>query len=150
MVHGTCQQVINGELITINAGDLLLMDVDSIHSIHALNEEDIMCNILFQNNHVSIEWLNQIKSRNSLLYQTLLNQTNSNQTKEQFALIRSQGESSQINHILEQILTEYFLPCDFSEAIFNSTCLFYFMKWLVIYQKSKKIPLKHIPLIYKC
>lgn len=45
MVHGTCQQVINGELITLNAGDLLLMDVDSIHSIHALNEEDINCNI---------------------------------------------------------------------------------------------------------
>lgn len=37
MVQGTCQQVINGELITLNTGDLLLMDVDSIHSIHALN-----------------------------------------------------------------------------------------------------------------
>lgn len=129
MVHGTCQQVINGELITLNAGDLLLMDVDSIHSIHALNEEDIMCNILFQNNHVSIEWLNQLKSRNSLLYQTLLNQTNSNQTKGQFAIIRSQGESSQINHILEQILTEYFLPRDFSEAIIQQylPILFYEM-----------------------
>lgn len=89
----------------------------------------ILIAIFFQNNNVSIEWLNQIKSRNSLLYQTLLNQTNSNQTKEQFALICSQGESSQINHILEQILTGYFLPRDFSEAIIQQylPILFYEM-----------------------
>ncbi|NEW63625.1 helix-turn-helix domain-containing protein [Tuanshanicoccus yangjingiae] len=116
MVQGECQQIINGEPITLSAGDLLLMDTGSTHSIQPLGEQDILCNLLFHNNHLSLEWLGDLKSKNSLLYQALLHQSSSK--RQRFALIRA-NEDNQIQRIMEQLLTEYFLPSDFSESIIS-------------------------------
>ncbi|MBF6626510.1 helix-turn-helix domain-containing protein [Aerococcaceae bacterium zg-BR9] len=114
MVQGKCQQIINGEMITLTTGDLLLMDTGSTHSIQTLGEQDILCNLLFHNNHLSLEWLGNLNSRNSLLYQALLHQSAS-QTK-RFALIKA-NDDQRIQQIMEQLLTEYFLPSDFSESM---------------------------------
>jgi len=60
MFKGTCHQVINGKDFTLQEGDILLMDSGSRHSISALEKEDILINILFQNSNVSLEWLTQL------------------------------------------------------------------------------------------
>lgn len=112
---GTCQQVVNGELITLSSGDILLMDSGSVHSIYPLGKEDILINILFRNQHVSLNWLSELKGKNSLLYQSLLKETRlSNQGH--YALIQS-TPTSKIKMIIELILTEYFLPQDFSQSM---------------------------------
>lgn len=114
--RGTCRQNINGEEITLVQGDILLMDKGSRHAISCLSEEDILINILFQDTQVSIDWLGQLQNENSLLYCLLLN----NQTRQQANyLIFPARDNQHIQTILEQMMTEYFLPQSFSEIMLS-------------------------------
>lgn len=134
MFQGSCQQVINGELLTLNQGDILLMDIGSVHSINTLQQQDILCNVLFQNNHVSLEWLNQLKGKNSLLYQSLLNQNHHQNDGGKYLLIKAGSKANNISYLMERLLSEYFLPQDFSEAMISN-----FLP-ILLYEIARNIP----------
>ena len=57
---GHCQQIINGQTYMLNQGDILLMDVGSKHQIECLEEEDIVINLLFKDNNISLQSLEEI------------------------------------------------------------------------------------------
>lgn len=117
MFKGTCHQVINGKDFTLQEGDILLMDSGSRHSISALEKEDILINILFQNSNVSLEWLTQLQGQNSLIYQLLL--ANSTTHHHSNYLILSTKNNKHVQHIIQQMMTEYFMPHDFSQQIIS-------------------------------
>ena len=117
MFKGTCHQVINGKDFTLQEGDLLLMDSGSRHSISALGKEDILINILFQNNNVSLEWLTQLQGQNSLIYQLLL--ANSTTHHHSNYLTLSTKNNKHVQHIIQQMMTEYFMSHDFSQQIIS-------------------------------
>ncbi|MER0122638.1 helix-turn-helix domain-containing protein [Streptococcus sp. ZJ93] len=115
---GTCQQVINGEKHQLQEGDLLLMDVNSRHSIESLGEKDILINLLFRNQDISLEWLGQLQGEQSLLYQFLLSDASSNYQRENFLIISTTNQP-QLKAILQNMMTEYFLPQSFSQQIIS-------------------------------
>ena len=55
MFSGSCQQVVDGDKIELKAGDILLMNVGAQHSISALNEQDILINVLFTNKNITFK-----------------------------------------------------------------------------------------------
>ncbi|MFH6636600.1 AraC family transcriptional regulator [Streptococcus suis] len=113
---GHCRQKINGQLFDLKEGDILLMDVESRHSIEALGDEDILINILFQNKGVSINWLKQLQGENSLLYQFLLSDSSQHFKRNNFLLLHTE-EDTPVRQILLEMMTEYFLPQDFSQQM---------------------------------
>lgn len=117
--HGTCQQVINGKTYDFRAGDIILMDTDSVHFIKALGEEDILINILFRDKAISLDWLTQLQSHNSLIYQLLLNVTLSEKKQSNFAIFPAE-KTRAVLPILNQLLEEYFFPEDFSDKIITN------------------------------
>lgn len=114
--HGNCTQTINGRTYHFQTGDIILMDTDSIQSIEALGEEDILINILFRNKDVSLDWLNQLQSHNSLIYHLLLDATLSEKKKSNFAIFPA-DKTTAVLPILQQLLQEYFFPGEFSDKI---------------------------------
>lgn len=113
---GHCRQRINNQLFDLKEGDILLMDVESRHSIEALGDEDILINILFQNKGVSINWLKQLQGENSLLYQFLLSDSSQHFKRNNFLLLHT-DEDTPVRQILLEMMTEYFLPQDFSQQM---------------------------------
>lgn len=146
MFKGTCHQVINGKHFTLQEGDILLMDSGSRHSISALEKEDILINILFQNSNVSLEWLTQLQGQNSLIYQLLL--ANSTTHHHSNYLILSTKNNKHVQHIIQQMMTEYFMPHDFSQQIISQylPILFYELaRNLRQIDHSQKIELEETP-----
>lgn len=92
------------------------MDVESRHSIESLGDEDILINILFQNKDVSINWLKQLQGENSLLYQFLLSDSSQHFKRNNFLLLHTE-EDTPVRQILLEMMTEYFLPQDFSQQM---------------------------------
>lgn len=113
---GHCRQRINDQLFDLKEGDILLMDVESRHSIEALGDEDILINILFQNKGVSINWLKQLQGENSLLYQFLLSDSSQHFKRNNFLLLHTE-EDTPVRQILQEMMTEYFLPQEFSQQM---------------------------------
>lgn len=115
---GACKQVINGTEYLLQEGDLLLMDVNSRHSIDCLGEFDILINLLFRNQNISLEWLGQLQGEQSMLYQFLLADASSKYKRDNFLII-STADQPQLKAILQNMMTEYFLPQAFSQQILS-------------------------------
>lgn len=113
---GHCRQRINDQIFDLKEGDILLMDMESRHSIEALGDDDILINILFQNKDVSINWLKQLQGENSLLYQLLLSDSSQHFNRNNFLLLPTE-KNTPIRQILQEMMTEYFLPQDFSQQM---------------------------------
>ncbi|HEM5963687.1 TPA: helix-turn-helix domain-containing protein [Streptococcus suis] len=130
---GRCRQQINGQEFELKEGDILLMDVESRHSIEALRDEDILINILFQNKDVSINWLKQLQGENSLLYQFLLSDSSQHFKRDNFLLLHTE-ENSPVRQILTEMITEYFLPQEFSQQMLKHYLPLFF------YQLARLLP----------
>ncbi|WP_074639404.1 AraC family transcriptional regulator [Streptococcus equinus] len=146
MFKGSCHQVINGKDFTLNEGDILLMDSGSKHSISALGEEDILINILFQNSNVSLNWLTQLQGQNSLLYQLLL--ANSTDKHKSNYLVLPTRDNKHLQQILRQMMSEYFIPNDFSQEIISQylPILFYeIARTMGKIDQEQKIELEETP-----
>jgi AraC-like ligand binding domain. len=71
MLSGNCQQVVDGERIMLNQGDILMMNIGCSHSIAPLGENDLLINLLFRDQSITFSLLNDIHSNNSLTYSFL-------------------------------------------------------------------------------
>lgn len=63
MYSGSSEQIIEGNKETLHEGELLLLDSGRHHSIKATGEKDILINILFRDQQISLEWLTSIKKK---------------------------------------------------------------------------------------
>ncbi|EAH4202185.1 helix-turn-helix domain-containing protein [Listeria monocytogenes] len=116
MYSGSSEQVIEGNKETLHEGELLLLDSGCHHSIKATGEKDILINILFRDQQISLEWLTSIKKKNSLLFDFLLHSSVSEQSLKKYIIFQS-AQIPHIQQILNQIITEYFLEEEFSSRI---------------------------------
>ncbi|MFC6322985.1 AraC family transcriptional regulator [Companilactobacillus baiquanensis] len=116
---GHCTQIINGKQVNLNKGDLVILDINSKHSIKALGKHDILINILFQNKEINLNWLDSLKSNQSVLFNFLLNASMSKQNQSQYLLFKNK-QSVTIKPEIQEILSEYFFPHEFSGTVISS------------------------------
>ncbi|MGA3279095.1 helix-turn-helix domain-containing protein [Lactiplantibacillus pentosus] len=120
MLQGSATEIVDGKQITLNTGDLLLLDNGSTHSIKALGEDDLLINILFRTKNISISLLNDLKRSNNLLYDFLLDQVVGDQEKNRDYLIFTKKRDNDVRDTLDRIIEEYYLKRDFSNIIIKS------------------------------
>ncbi|EQM53877.1 AraC family transcriptional regulator [Lactiplantibacillus plantarum EGD-AQ4] len=120
MLQGSATEIVDGKQLTLNTGDLLLLDNGSTHSIKALGEDDLLINILFRTKNISISLLNDLKRSNNLLYDFLLDQVVGDQEKNRDYLIFTKKRDNDVRDTLDRIIEEYYLKRDFSNSIIKS------------------------------
>ncbi|VDG20802.1 AraC family transcriptional regulator [Lactobacillus curvatus] [Lactiplantibacillus mudanjiangensis] len=67
MYSGQCQQNINGQHITLQEHQLLMMDQGVTHSLDYTNEQDILINILIQDSSIMADILTNLSHSNDLI-----------------------------------------------------------------------------------
>ncbi|AUI72019.1 AraC family transcriptional regulator [Companilactobacillus alimentarius] len=117
---GKCREVVNGQEIHLHKHDILLLDTGSTHKIDPLNENDILINFLFKGTDLNLNFLTNVNQQYSPSFDFILNAVTGNKenSHENFMLI--QNDNSEIPHILEQIMIEYFFPKKFSGQIIKN------------------------------
>lgn len=120
MYSGTCTEIINGQEVTLNSGDLCIIDKHVPHSIKKPNENDILINILFRPSFFSTQVIDSVRdSRASLLHNFFLNIISSDTSHGQYVIFPI-SEKSEIKDIMKKILYEfYFSSIGSSEIIKN-------------------------------
>lgn len=120
VLQGTVHEIVDGEAITLHAGDLLLLDVGSTHSIAALGDDDLLINILFRTKNISITLLSDLRRSNNILYEFLLSQVMGATNTKRDYLLFTKKRSTAIQETLERIIDEYYLKRDFANSIIKS------------------------------
>ncbi|RXT58289.1 helix-turn-helix domain-containing protein [Lacticaseibacillus chiayiensis] len=118
MLQGNANETVDGDRIHLSQGDVLLLDIGSEHSIDALGENDILINVLFRDRNISLDFLNQIQSQQSVLYDFLINHLREKKTEKRYMIFRSGMHD--IRTSLERIIEEYFRPRPFSDTIIQA------------------------------
>lgn len=119
MYSGHCVQHIDGKEVILNTGDVVLLNKGSSHSLEALGDDDILINILFRNKSIHLDLLDKLYDSDSVLFNFLMNTTTRNQTEPLFILFKKHGNSD-VTHIIDTVLSEYFFSRKFSNQIISS------------------------------
>lgn len=117
MLSGNCQQVVDGERIMLNQGDILMMNIGCSHSIAPLGENDLLINLLFRDQSITFSLLNDIHSNNSLTYSFLSDISLGKKTAQNFIVF---PENHDIKNTMDSIIEEYYLQEPFSNSIIES------------------------------
>ncbi|MFA9354636.1 AraC family transcriptional regulator [Pediococcus pentosaceus] len=121
ILQGTATETLNGKKIELKKGDLLLLDVGASHSIDTLSENDILINILFKEQVISINLLNDLRRSNSILYDFLIDRSlGVDSTLKNNFLLFKRKPGHEISDVLDKIIEEYYLKRDFSNSIIKS------------------------------
>lgn len=133
IVEGTCRQEINGMPYTLHKGDILLLDAGSSHQIDALKADDIMVNLVFKDTQISLQTLEQLHGKNSIVYQFLLKSHTHLNSEGNFLLLRS-AQIERAHTLLQQMMVEYFDPKPFSKEILSHSLT------ILLFELARSLP----------
>lgn len=119
MLNGSCDQIVDGKNVHLNQGDLLLLDVGCTHSVGKLDEDDILINLLFRDKTISINFLDDMRRSNSVLYDFLLRQASGEKNIVNYIIFRNNIDND-IRYTMEDIITEYYSKREFSNSIITN------------------------------
>ena len=120
MLQGHATEIVDDKKITLNTGDLLLLDEGSTHSIKALGDNDLLINILFRTKNISINLLNDLRRSNNIFYDFLLSQVIEDSNHKRDYLVFTKKRNNEVQETLDRIIDEYYLKRDFSNSIIKS------------------------------
>ncbi|WP_263849705.1 hypothetical protein [Lacticaseibacillus pantheris] len=121
MLSGEIHEIVNGDPVTLKKDDLLLLDVGSSHSIAAPGKDDIMMNILFRDKNISINLLNQIQSKQSELYNFLINSVlKPQQASGQYLLFPKERGNDDVKLTVDRLIEEYYSHRSFADTIIQA------------------------------
>ena len=119
MLRGSADQTVDGNLVHLDQGDLILLDVGTSHSISALGENDLLINILFRNTNISLDLLKELKGQGSVLFNFLLKEEDERKATRDFVVFRTDN-NFRLRETLDDIIDEYFTNQQFSDLMLKS------------------------------
>jgi AraC-like DNA-binding protein len=131
VVQGSVGETVAGKKVVLNQGAILLIDTGTKHALDALGKNDILVNILFHDQNISLDFLKKIKSSKSVLYNFLGHQTTSETPP--FMLVKN-AHSHNLQNTIEQIINEYYLNLDYSDSIIEYELSILLLKLIRSYQ----------------
>ena len=104
MLRGSADQTVDGNLVHLDQGDLILLDVGTSHSISALGENDLLINILFRNTNISLDLLKELKGQGSVLFNFLLKEEDERKATRDFVVFRTDNNALKDGQIGNRII----------------------------------------------
>lgn len=106
MYSGSCTLTINDTAIDLHAGQMSLIDIDTLHSISECGENDILINFVIDQNYLDTNYMLQL-AQNSFLSSFFIQTLSNRQTHEKFIIFHSEN-STRLSMFIEQFLCEYY------------------------------------------
>lgn len=105
---GSCTQIIDGREVTLNKGQICLIDTDVPHSINETCEEDIIINILIHKNYFRNQLLSNSLAK-GIVTDFILNVISETANHRQYIIFKN-SEFEQIHSTICDMLLETFSP----------------------------------------
>lgn len=118
VISGKCTQIVDGETVTLYAGDIIFLDIGCQHEIKTLSEDDIMVNIIFSDRSINIQWLYEMKVSNNIIYEFLSNIISGVHNSQKYIIYRNNNTA--IRRALNKIVEEYYLQKPFANTIISN------------------------------
>lgn len=107
MLSGTCVQYVNDKKITLQPGELLLLDKDIVQRIDPLAENDILINILLRDDSITTDIVVNMVKSNGLLNEFLLNAARQAASHDEVLHFHC-GNNPDVQGILHKMILEYY------------------------------------------
>lgn len=109
-----------GRKLHLTAGDLILIDQQTRHSINYLDSNDLMVNILFQDRSIDLQLLEQMRGSQSILYQFFLDHYFNQDNQKIGYMVFRHEECQEISATIEEMINEYYQPQSYSNIVIRS------------------------------
>lgn len=107
MLSGSCVQYVNGEKITLNQGEILLLDKEIVQRIDVLGENDILINILLKGESITTDLVvNRVRS-NGIVNEFLMNASNDYGSHSAVIHFPS-GHNENVQLVMQKLILEYY------------------------------------------
>ncbi|MGG5315301.1 AraC family transcriptional regulator [Enterococcus sp. AZ072] len=107
MLSGSCVQYVNDKRIELKEGEILLMDKEIVQRIDALEEKDILINILLKDDSITTEIVVNMVKSNGLVNEFLMNASNDYSSHDAFIHFHC-GDNKEVQSIVHRMMLEYF------------------------------------------
>lgn len=134
MYSGSCRQIINGKEYTLTEGQTLFLNMDTIHTILPLEEEDILININLNTDFLITNFLNRF-SYDSVLTRFFVNTLTDSIRHDAFLFFPSEN-SEQLKIYLENLLCEWYSPSIVARDIMESLLSLIISELVIVYKDT--------------
>jgi len=139
---GTCKQIVNGEELVLQEGQVSILDVDVPHSIPALGENDILINIIMKKETFSTSFLSQM-GNTGIVSNFLANAMSENQKHDHYILFHSQ-ENENLQYIIKNMMCEFFDEREYSMELVKFYIPVMFTELMRVFQYDKNFELNRL------
>lgn len=104
---GTANYIINGDSVTLNEGDIVLVEPDVIHSASKRNENDIVVNIALREKYLKYV-LTKFNDEDHLLFNFFIDSLNFSRRKDNYLIFRHSDKNNLGEITMRSLLYSYF------------------------------------------
>lgn len=119
---GSCTFIINNKEVTLNQGDICIMDADIVHKADYKKEEDIVFNIIFTKEFFKTKFVNWV-GKQGILGEFIQSSIFENHQNDKYLIFHTniqkedQLVSDQLKTVFNLLIQEYYYPSLYSEDI---------------------------------
>ncbi|WP_068503627.1 AraC family transcriptional regulator [Paenibacillus kribbensis] len=132
MYDGSCTQIINQNLYSLQKGQILLVDSDTVHTIEPLGESDILINIIIRKEYFNSNFFNRLAS-DSPLSSFFINSITEGNAHDSFILFRSEN-NRRLPIFMNEFFCEWFDPSTRSAEMLDSLFSLIMMELINLYE----------------
>lgn len=134
MYSGSCTQIINEKEITLQQGQALFLNYDTIHQIRPLGEDDILINLNIEKEYLNSNFFNRFSSE-SIVMNFFLNALNERVAHNDFMLFHSEY-SERLRIFISEFMCEWFSPSLVSSDIMSSLLTLILLELINVYKND--------------
>ena len=133
---GHCYAIVNDKEVILHAGDMILLDVNSKHTVLMPTENDIIFNFQMDRSYFSDSFISKFSSVNPIVT-FLTNIIDQNAQHNDYIIFNNrEDDHDYVVHLIEMILCEYLDPSLFAISILDSYFSLLFIKMAQRYQMN--------------
>lgn len=131
---GSCTAILNGQKITLSAGDFLVLEQGSVHQILPAGEHDLIFNIQMDREYFSEYFVRRFENSGPIA-SFLADAINDSTKQENYCIFRNRSDDEHdIRFLIETLLCEYLDPSSCYRTIIESTTFVLFGKLIQRYR----------------
>ncbi len=136
MLRGCATEYVNGKCIKLSQGDVLLLDIGTKHSLAALDADDLLINVLFDDALLSVDFIDQINASESALQDFLANRRTKRNAPPQYCLFaNTDTQANGAIKTLNALIDEYYLQPEFCDIVMQAELAILLAQLLRDYQR---------------
>lgn len=132
MYDGSCKQIINNQVYSLEKGQVLLIDSDTIHTIEPLGESDILINIIINKDYFNSNFFNRIAS-DKILSRFFINSITDGTSHDSFILFHSEN-SRRLPFFMDEFFCEWYSPSTVSLEMLNNLLSLIIIELINVYE----------------